>query len=326
MRIGELAMRPPLYIPKSAGSKCWALRYLWGFLGDWCPSVICEPYAATGVIGLTLLHHLLCRGRDTRLVLAEKDEDYRSFWAAALGDVGFSYRVRRWTRQVTRMPPEEQRAFVLASLDEMKHADPGFWTLLRTRVGYNGTKIGGFTGQNQQGGILGRWPADLPQSLDLLFSMRSRIRVVNDAFVALAECDDACSYSFVDSAYSVTEHCPGHGLYKHAHIDHDALLRILAKWKGRWQFTYAATSAGMQPLLRITATRISPSGAEEVVRSETGALFAVPGVDYQIVEMVTGTNRKRSPKKYEVIISRVPPEQNCDGFDSANCLREALCA
>jgi hypothetical protein len=316
-------MRPPLYIPKSAGSKCWALRYVREFLGDWCPQVICEPYAATGVIGLTLLHQLLRRGRATRLVLAEKDEDYRSFWAAALGDFGFSYRVRRWTRQVTRMPPEEQRAFVLASLDEMKHADPGFWTLLRTRVGYNGTKIGGFTGQNQRGGILGRWPTDLPQSLDVLFSMRSRIRVVNDAFVALAECDDASSYSFVDTCYSITEHCPGNGLYAHADTDHKALLRMLAAWKGRWQFTYAATSAGMQPLLRITATRISPIGAEEVLFTETGALFGVPGVDYQIVEMVTGTNRRRSPKKYEVIVSRVPPEPNCDGFDSATCSLES---
>jgi hypothetical protein len=38
-------------------------------------------------------------------------------------------------------------------------------------------------------------------------------------------------------AYTLAPESPGHNLYRVCEVDHPQLLKILAKWKGRWQLT-----------------------------------------------------------------------------------------
>lgn len=278
-------MKLPLFIIKTGGTKCWFVRRALKFLGGppW-PKTIIEPFAGSAVVGLSLLHE----GCAERLVLAEKDKDYRAFWRAALGDPNFSYRVAKWTEQVLELPFEQQQPFVIASLKQMKWEDPGFWILLRSRIGFNGKKKGGYMTDKSRGGILCRWPRTLATSLDLLYSLRNRITVMEDGFRALAEFDSEDSYGFIDPPYTVTDKCPGHQLYDEAVIDHSALLSILENWRGRFQLTYNLNPKTILP------------------RIYEDALSGLMEMD--IVQMTSGSARGGSKKKWELVASRVPRE------------------
>jgi DNA adenine methylase len=157
-------MRLPLFIVKTAGTKGWFVPHALEFLGDWRPTTIVEPFAGSGIVGLSLLYE----GLADRLVLAEKDNDYLAFWRAALSDSNFSYRVSKWTDRVLDLPFEQQKPFVEASLETMEREDRGFWILLRSRIGYNGKKVGGYMTEKSRGGILCRWPRTLDLSLEAL--------------------------------------------------------------------------------------------------------------------------------------------------------------
>jgi DNA adenine methylase len=292
-------MRLPLYIIKTAGTKSWFVPYALEFLGGWRPETIVEPFAGSGVVGLSLLNE----GYTERLVLAEKDEDYLAFWRTALGDSNFSYRVSKWTERVLDLPFEQQKPFVEASLERMKEQDPGFWTLLRTRIGFNGKKVGGYMTEKSRGGILSRWPRTLDVSLDLLYSLRNRITVMEDAFDALAAFDDEDCYAFIDPPYTLTEKCPGHVIYDEAVVDHDKLHSMLATRKGGWHLTYNACGAALNPTVKATATCIKPDGQEEILYNEKGVLYGV-GVEDDLVKMTSGGGRGGSSKKWELILSK----------------------
>ncbi len=276
-------MRLPLYIVKTAGTKSWFVPHALEFLGGWRPKTIVEPFAGSGVVGLSLLHE----GCAERLVLAENDKDYLAFWRAALGDSNFCYRVSKWTERVLYLPFEQQQPFVDASLERMKEQDPGFWILLQSRMGYNGKKRGGFMTEKNRGGIQCRWPRTLDASLDLLYSLRNKITVVEDGFEALVAFDSEDSYAFVDPTYTMTKKCPGHKIYAEVAIDHDKLLSMLAIWKGCWQLTYNDSPATREVLTPF-------------VNSMTGNL------KQKRLLMSSGSGNGGSKKKWEFVISRVP--------------------
>jgi DNA adenine methylase len=296
-------MRLPLFIVKTGGCKSWFVPHALDFLGDspW-PKTIVEPFAGSGVVGLSLLNE----GCAERLVLAEKDKDYLAFWRAALGDSNFSYRVRKWTERVLDLPFAQQKPFVLSSLTRMKQDDPGFWILLRSRIGFNGKKKSGFMTDKSRGGILCRWPRSLVASLDLLYSLRNKITVMEDGFEALSAFDSEDSYAFVDPPYTLTENCPGHQIYDEAVIDHGALLATLAAWKGRWQLTYNKCVETFALTTRFSVARIAADGTEQIVKSEEGALWGVPDVDSDFVQMTSGLSKGGSNKKWELVVSKWP--------------------
>jgi len=292
-------MRLPLYIIKTGGSKSWFVPHAREFLRNWRPKTIVEPFAGSCIVGLSLLNE----GYAERLVLAENDKDYLAFWHTALGDSNFSYRVAKWTERVLDLPFEQQKPYVEASLEQMKEQDPGFWILIRSRVGYNGKKVGGCMTEKNRGGILCRWPRTLDLSLDLLYSLRNRITVMDDGFEALAAFDDENCYAFVDPPYTLTEKCPGHVMYDKAVVDHDRLHSILATWKGAWQLTYNACGAALKPLGKVTASRIEPDGQAEILWTKKGALYGV-GVEDDLVKMTSGSGRGGSSKKWEMVVSK----------------------
>jgi site-specific DNA-adenine methylase len=279
-------MRLPLFIIKTAGTKSWlvghALNYL---IGAPSPKTIVEPFGGSGIVGLSLLNE----GLTERLVLAEKDEDYLAFWRTALGDPNFSYRVSKWTERVLDLPFEQQKPFVEASLESMEREDPGFWILLRSRIGYNGKKVGGYMTEKSRGGILCRWPRTLDLSLDLLYSLRNRITVMDDGFEALASFDNEDSYAFVDPTYTVTKECPGQDQYEVKVIDHPKLVATLATWKGRWQLTYNLSPLDIIPSLY----QLKLAGRAKI----------------SFPAMLSGSGNGGSGKKWEMLVSKVSNEQ-----------------
>ncbi|MGA2481525.1 MAG: hypothetical protein ABSF92_00225 [Candidatus Acidiferrales bacterium] len=244
-------MRLPVSVAKCAGTKGWCVPYVLRYLAERPAKTIVEPFAGSAVVGLTLLYE----GHGERLVLAEKDEDYLAFWHSALGDSSFSYHVRKWTEQVLALPFKKQKPFVMSTLERLKDDDPGFWILLQSRVAFNGKgKIGGYMTDRHRGGLLARWPRTMPESLDLLYSLRRKVAVLGDAFEALAATDDPNSYAFIDPTYTVTRTCPGHKLYVVAFDDHPRLMSVLASWRGRWQLTYNDCKATPRLVAGLPAT------------------------------------------------------------------------
>jgi site-specific DNA-adenine methylase len=292
-------MRLPLFIVKTAGTKSWFVPYAQEFLGGWNPKTIVEVFAGSAIVGLTLL----CEGKTERLVLAEKDKDYLAFWRAALGDPNFSYRVSKWTEQVLALPFDQQKPFVEASLERMKEQDPGFWILLRSRIGFNGKKVGGYMTEKSRGGMLCRWPRNLDASLDLLYTLRNKITVMEDGFEALAACDSEDSYAFIDPTYTLTKRCPGHKLYAEKLIDHNQLHATLPTWKGAWQLSYNACGAALIPTTKVVASTIKPDGQEEILYTKKGAMCGF-GIEDDLVKMTSGTGRGGSRKKWELILSK----------------------
>jgi len=287
-------MRLPLYIVKTPGTKSWFVPHALEFLGGWRPKTALEPFVGSGIVTLSLLYE----GFTERLVLAEKDEHYHAFWRAALSDSNFSYRVSKWTERVLDLPFEKQRPFVEASLKRMKAQDPGFWILLRSRVGFNGKKVGGFMTETHRGGIRCRWPRSLACSLDLLYTLRKKITLLRDGFEALVAFDSEDSYAFVDPTYTMTKKCPGHKIYGEVGIDHHKLLSMLAIWKGRWQLTYNDSPATREVLTPF-------------VNSMTG------NVKQKRLLMSGGSGNGGSKKKWEFMISRVPLASGEGMSDSA---------
>ena len=114
---------------KCPGSKCWFLKYARQFIGGWRPKTIVEPFAGSGVVGLTLFSE----GYSGRLILAELDDRRVAFWLRAF-EPDFADFVEKWAAKALALPPAEQREFVLASLEEFERADPRMWTLVYSRV------------------------------------------------------------------------------------------------------------------------------------------------------------------------------------------------
>lgn len=241
-----------LFPLKVAGSKARLIPHVLDFLGgpSW-PVTLVEPFAGSAVVGLTLLRDGYCQ----RLVIAEKDVDYRAFWRTALGDSDFGHRVSGWTKRAYALPFDERRPFVLASLEKMKRNDPGFRMLLRSRIQFAARKNAGVITDKHPGGILRFCRHGMHHSLNVLYGLRSRITVLEDGFEALAATNREDSFAFVDPPYTMTPTCPGHDIYDETEVDHAKLLSLLEMWKGRWMLTYNLCPATRQATLNLPCTK-----------------------------------------------------------------------
>ena len=225
-------MKLPSSILRSPGSKNKFVPYAERFVRDQRPRTIVEPYAGSAVVGLTLLD----RGYGQQLAIAEKDPELRLFWDVALSDSGLARRVREWTHDMWAVQPGKRHDFAVESAVRLAKTDPAFSVLLRSRLGFNGIlrdRIAVSTNHPARHW----WPLNLGSSLKFLYAARKKIRVFSDGFDALQQTDSPDSYAFVDPPYTFGKYSPGHKLYRHSKVDHEALLRLLASWAGSWQLT-----------------------------------------------------------------------------------------
>lgn len=224
--------RLPFSILNYAGRKPWFLEHAERFAGKGEIESIVEPYAGSAVLSLTLVN----RGYAKRAILAEADEEVRFFWKSARDDEGLADRVNEWTAAALRLPREKQRDFVIDSILRLREKDPALWLLLRSRSSYNGILTGNWPAVTRKP-LESWWPATLASSLGMLHAMRDRFEVLPDAFDALSSTSHPRNYAVVDPTYTIAPESPGHNLYRVCEVNHPQLLKILAKWKGRWQLT-----------------------------------------------------------------------------------------
>jgi site-specific DNA-adenine methylase len=224
-------LRPTAFsILRCPGSKGWFVPYAERFVRKERPKTIVDAFAGTGVVGLTLLNS----GYGQCLVLAEKDPELRHFFNVALRDAGLAIRVRSWTHKLWAIEPQKQRDFAFESVEAMATTDPAFSVLLRTRLQFNGIMKRAVSARTP---ARNWWSLNLGTSLELLYNARHKIQVFGDAFEALDAANRRGSYAFVDPPYTVSRYSAGHKLYRVSEVDHEALLRSLAAWRGSWQLT-----------------------------------------------------------------------------------------
>ena len=277
----------PLFPMKCPGSKCWFLPHAKQFLGGWRPTTIVEPFAGSGVVGLTLLSEDYA----DRLVLAELDDRRIAFWKRVF-EPDFAAFVEQWGKKALALPIEKQRQFVLDSLGEFERSDPGMWALVYSRAAYSGKMDGGLMKKGDHGkGFLCRWRKDMVPMLRRIHELRDRIEVRHqDGLEVLREFDSPENYAFVDPPYSAGEDSQGPTLYREHELDHVALFRRMSEWQGRWQMTY--------DLCLETLSCGHQRGRYPILHPEAG-IWKLLGVKFQKVQMLTGMNKKT----FEVVVT-----------------------
>ena len=277
----------PLFTMKCPGSKCWFLPDAREFLGGWRPKAIIEPFAGSAVVGLTLLSE----GYADRLVLAELDERRIAFWNRVF-EPDFAGFVERWGKKALGLPLDKQRQFVLDSLEDFEHNDPGMWALVYSRAAYSGKMDGGLMKKGDRGkGFLCRWRKDMVPMLKRIYELRDRIKVRHqDALEVLGEFDDPEHYAFVDPPYTASEESKGSTLYREHELDHVALFRLMSRWQGRWQMTY--------DLCWETLSCGHPRGRYLFLHPEAG-IWKSMALKFRKVPMLTGNNEK----KHELVVT-----------------------
>jgi DNA adenine methylase len=130
----------------------------------------------------------------------------------------------------------------------LRHSNLALWTLIKNRCSFGGYIDGGFSvkglkeklkdGTINYQGLRSRWNSkNLVAELQKVRNVRSKITFIRgDAFDYLPKYPDA--FAFVDPPYTVGGKGPGVGLYRHNHVDHDALFKILSERPGPWMATY----------------------------------------------------------------------------------------
>jgi len=230
INIAAVPQRSPFRYP---GGKTWLIPYIrtWLSRQPQKPTVLIEPFAGGGIVGLTAGFEKLA----SHVVLGEKDENVASVWTAILWGQSewlaetienFSL-TRRNVLSVLERQPQTQR-------------EKAFATILRNRVQRGGIMAAGAglvkNGENGRG-ISSRWyPHTLAKRIRAIADLKERFSFSHQDGLELIEAylDDEDTAFFVDPPYTKA----ARRLYQHWQIDHRKLFSLLSRVKGDVLLTY----------------------------------------------------------------------------------------
>jgi DNA adenine methylase len=233
VNVSSVPQRSPFRYP---GGKTWLVPYIRSWLAarERPVSVLVEPFAGGGIVGLTAGFE----GLAEHVVLVERDPDVAAVWQSLLGGQAswlanriLNFELNRDNVQtVLRRAPETQR-------------ERAFATILRNRVQRGGIMAEGAglvkTGENGRG-INSRWyPETLARRIEEIAAARDRFSFVEgDGLEVIRRyADDEDAAFFVDPPYTVA----AKRLYAHWSIEHRALFSLLASVSGDPLLTYDNT-------------------------------------------------------------------------------------
>lgn len=230
VNVAAVPHRSPFRYP---GGKTWLVPYVRSWLMSLKPkaSVLVEPFAGGGIVGLTAAFERLAG----HVVLVEKDADVASVWKTIL--CGQS----EWlASRIEGFEMTHKNVTSVFSQDAPSQRERAFITILRNRVQRGGIMAPGAGlvkyGENGRG-LLSRWyPETLARRIREIAAVGQRISFVEgDAFdIIEAYADDPECAFFVDPPYTVASR----RLYPHWEVDHRRLFALLRKAKGRILVSY----------------------------------------------------------------------------------------
>lgn len=219
------------------GGKTWLVPYVRTWLSSLSPkpSVLVEPFAGGGIVGLTAGFE----GLAEHVVLVEKDPDVAATWCTILNGQAewLAHRIESF---------ELTKRNVLAVLNDVSvsQRDRAFATIIRNRVQRGGIMAAGAglikNGENGRG-LSSRWyPTTLARRIRAIAAMRHRFSFREDDALKVIEAyaDDENAVFFVDPPYTVA----ARRLYAYWQVDHRELFSRLAGVRGGLLMTYDNTS------------------------------------------------------------------------------------
>jgi DNA adenine methylase len=233
VNVASVPHRSPFRYP---GGKTWLVPYIRSWLAAQQPrfSVLIEPFAGGGIVGLTAGFENLA----DNVVLIERDSSVAAVWRTIFGGqanwlanriLGF-HMSRANVNTVFQQASETQR-------------EKAFAVILRNRVQRGGIMAPGAglikSGENGRG-LLSRWyPETLARRIREIAMMQDRFMFIeDDGFEIIRRyADDEGAAFFVDPPYTIASR----RLYPHWKIDHRNLFTILSKIKGDILLTYDNT-------------------------------------------------------------------------------------
>lgn len=235
-RIVNVASVPQRSVFRYPGGKTWLVPYVRAWLGSGrVPSVLVEPFAGGGIVGLTAAFEGLAK----KVILVELDEDVGAVWQTILGSDATQLMAKIASFELTVDTAKD----VLESTPRST-LDRAFQTVLRNRVNHGGILAPGSgvikNGENGKG-IASRWyPETLRKRIQSIQSVKSRIEFISgdglDAMERFAELKNTAF--FIDPPYTAGGKRAGSRLYTHNQVDHERLFRLASSVCGPLLMTY----------------------------------------------------------------------------------------
>lgn len=228
VNVAAVPHRSPFRYP---GGKTWLVPYVRTWLRSTSPSILVEPFAGGGTIGLTAC----CEDLVSHSVLVEKDPAVAAVWRTMLAGQA------EWLAAEIESF-EFTEANVKARLQTPPHSqrEQAFVTILRNRVQRGGIMAAGAglvkNGENGKG-MSSRWyPATLARRIRAIAMVRHKLFFFEGDGLEIikAYADDENAAFFVDPPYTLA----ARRLYTHWSIDHGKLLEQLKQVKGSVLLTY----------------------------------------------------------------------------------------
>ncbi|MDD5703645.1 MAG: DNA adenine methylase [Dehalococcoidales bacterium] len=234
MNVASVPQRSPFRYP---GGKTWLVPQIRSWLNSQPqrPSLLVEPFAGGGIVGLTVAFEKLA----DRVLMVELDEFVASVWKALLGGDAdwLADRILNF-----KMNQESLAEELSKKDDSLKQT--AFNTILRNRTSHGGIMApgAGLIKYGEQGkGINSRWyPQTLAQRIRNIGRISDRIDFIQgDGLAIIREYLDRPEVVFfIDPPYTAAGKKAGTRLYTHNGLDHEELFSLAEKVKGDFLMTY----------------------------------------------------------------------------------------
>jgi len=229
----NVAVVPQRSLFRYPGGKTWLVPYIrtWLCSIEPRPTVLIEPFAGGGIVGLTAGFEGLAR----HVVLVEKDPDVATVWRTVLGGQAewLAHRIEGF--KLTK----NSVAAVLKAVS-LSQRERAFATILRNRVQRGGIMAAGAglvkTGENGRG-MSSRWyPETLARRIRAIAAMQHRFTFIEGDGLEVVEAyaDDETAAFYVDPPYTVA----ARRLYAHWQVDHKRLFSLVKAVRGQTLMTY----------------------------------------------------------------------------------------
>lgn len=238
--VASVPHRSPFRYP---GGKTWLVPVIrqWLQRMDRRPSLLIEPFAGGGIVGLTAAFERLV----DHVVLIEFDPQVAVVWQTILhGEADWlATRILQFNMELDHV-----RTLLATPADEIR--EQAFRTIVRNRVSHGGILAPGasFVKNGENGkGIKSRWyAATLARRIRDIGSIRDRVTFVHgDGLEAIRQfATDRQAAFFIDPPYTmgpVEGKRAGARLYTHHELDHPCLFRLTAQVAGTFIMTYDDT-------------------------------------------------------------------------------------
>jgi len=242
----------PISVAYASGGKQWLLPYAFRYFRAHPCETLIEPFAGSGVVGLSLLH----AGIIQRLVLVEKDDRFACLLHGIVNDGTIA---------------ERYAAFecVLDKIGSLyRTEETAFRYLVQSRVCNRGRFDGGLRNPVHR-----RWARDMVvRNIQRVQQMRDRITIIcGDALQWMESyVTDPYVGCYADPPYSADPKSKGRTIYRYHKLNHKRLFALLAAWRGSWLLTEDNTRTVRRLSLahRFAFRRVRMNSAENQWKSE----------------------------------------------------------